>query len=412
MGTGRRLPGRVASEAPGPAAYVTDKDFKTASPRAIFSRAAKHSMRISDDVPGPGKYPVKSCLGQGPRAVLLSRRLVACPDNEKPGPATYTLQPSRDPLAYSFGLKTELPRAKLNTPGPGAYSPTHREVSPRAVYFPGRFGRSGRNIGVSRTVEEPGPGAYVAANSHRKGIQFSFTRAIRDLRSQTPTQLPGPGAYDQPTTLVHPATAASLTPRRSTIKMADTLPGPGAYTPVPNRAASPAFSIAKSPKAEPSRSLTPSPAAYTPTPQLKASPSYGIGTGKRETTRQWNDSPGPGSYTPKLPQDSPKFSMKMKLQSGWKKEVVPGPGHYSPSNSQILTKAKTPVIGTEPKLPMTMDTQQPSPGSYTVTSTPAGPRFTFGRSQRSDLRKDESPGPGQYTLPPTIANVPSYLLKQ
>ena len=134
MGTGRRLAERVASDIPGPAAYLTDKDFKPASPRAVFNRAAKHSLPSTGDIPGPGKYPVKSRLGEGPRAVLLSRQMPVSLDGDKPGPGNYDPKPTRDPRAYSFGLKTEvLTRGKVDTPGPGAYSPSHSEVSPRAV---------------------------------------------------------------------------------------------------------------------------------------------------------------------------------------------------------------------------------------------------------------------------------------
>lgn len=134
IGSGRRLVERKASEVPGPAAYSTDKDFKPSSPRAIFNRAAKHTLPSSGDIPGPGKYPVKSRLGEGPRAVLLSRQAPASPDGDKPGPGNYDPKLPRDPRAYSFGAKTELlPRDKLNTPGPGAYSPGPSEVSPRAV---------------------------------------------------------------------------------------------------------------------------------------------------------------------------------------------------------------------------------------------------------------------------------------
>lgn len=224
--------------------------------------------------------------------------------------------------------------------------------------------------------------------------------------------MPGPGTYDVEVKLVNPATAASLTPRRLMVKTGSALPGPGAYSPAMNRAISPAYSIARSPKADTIRSQTPSPAAYSPSPLLNISPSYGIGAGKRDAIKQVNDSPGPGTYTPKAQLDSPQFSMKLKLQTEGKKEDRPGPGHYSPSSSQILTRAKTPVIGNEPKLPTTVETHQPPPGAYNIPRALAGPRYSFGRSQRSQPRQDTSPGPGQYTLPPAVANVPAYLLKQ
>lgn len=210
---------------------------------------------------------------------------------------------------------------------------------------------------------------------------------------------------------MNPATAASLTPRRQG-RTESALPGPGAYSPALNRTASPAYSIARSPKADTIRSQTPSPAAYCPSPLLKTSPSYGIGAGKRDVGKLVNESPGPGTYTVKAQPESPQFSMKLKLQSEGKREELPGPAHYSPSSSQILTRARTPVIGREAKLPATLEAQQPPPGAYNISRSLAGPRFSFGRSQRSQPRQDRSPGPGQYTLPPTVANVPTYLLKQ
>ena len=135
IGSGRRLVETIVTDIPGPAAYSTDKDFKPSPPRAVFSRAAKQALPTHTEVPGPGMYPVKSMFGEGPKAVLLSRKLVNTPDLDKPGPGNYDPKLPDDQPAYSFGLKTEIVqvRDRAHTPGPGAYSPSETEKSPRAV---------------------------------------------------------------------------------------------------------------------------------------------------------------------------------------------------------------------------------------------------------------------------------------
>ena len=197
------------------------------------------------------------------------------------------------------------------------------------------------------------------------------------------------------------------------------VPGPGTYTPVPvHRSVSPAYSIGRSTKLfEPGqRAKTPSPADYRPKVPLRSTPSYAIGLTKRHLGQTVNpDFPGPGAYTPRQRDSAPQFSMKLKLTATQKTDQltnpVPsnqGPGHYSPNTSQVLEKPKMPVIGSEQKFANVKYTHGPSPGGYDISRELKGPRYSFTRSLRRPRAADLVPGPGQYTIPSGVANVPSY----
>lgn len=69
-----------------------------------------------------------------------------------------------------------------------------------------------------------------------------------------------------------------------------------------------------------------------------------------------------------------------------------------------------PVIGSEQKFVKKLLGDGPAPGSYMLRREMAGPRYSFTRSvRRSRLERSGSPGPGQYTIPSAVANVPSYV---
>ncbi len=194
------------------------------------------------------------------------------------------------------------------------------------------------------------------------------------------------------------------------------MPGPGTYTPLP-RSVSPAFSIGRSAKAQYQRSLTPSPADYSPNLLLRTTPGYIIGASKRDSGDKRGDLPGPGAYSPVPQTASPRFSIKMKL--GTTSQLSPnatpvsasqGPGAYSPADTFTVSKVPAAVIGSEAKLAAVKEFQRPPPGSYDVNRDLGSKGFSFGKSIRSKVKKSEYPGPGAYSPPSAIANVPSYLL--
>ncbi len=50
----------------------------------------------------------------------------------------------------------------------------------------------------------------------------------------------------------------------------------------------------------------------------------------------------------------------------------------------------------------------PGPGMYESKSGFAGPQYRFGNEKRSFYRTNEIPGPGQYSVPCSIGDVPKY----
>jgi len=54
--------------------------------------------------------------------------------------------------------------------------------------------------------------------------------------------------------------------------------------------------------------------------------------------------------------------------------------------------------------------EMPAPGTYDPKNMYNIPRWKFGAEIRGKIKKNEVPGPGQYDMKSTIANVPAYLL--
>ena len=410
IGNSKRVAGKN-EQTPGPGAYRYEVDLRKSPPRAVIGTADKNAgLRTSSESPGPGNYEVRSRLGSAPRAILMSRKTEML-DDHRPGPGAYAPKVPTEHLAYTFGLKLAELQSKDLPPGPGAYDPKCKEISPRTVYFPHRFGRSSREI-LNRTLDEPGPASY-RLNETLSGPRFAFRRASKQGNEGKSSQTPGPGSYNISGSLINRSTTASLTPRRPTSSLLRLqIPGPAAYSPS-NSSFTPAYTIGKSMKLDfKSRAKTPSPADYAPRPQFRAGPVCTIGHSRRDAGNG-NQNPGPAAYTPKYQESSPQFSIKMKLEERQKAtqpvSSMQGPADYSPNTSQILEKTRIPIIGSEQKLTR-YGGFNIGPGAYKLKSEVGGPRYSFSRSVRRIRPEDSSvPGPGQYTIPTTVANVPSYV---
>jgi len=264
-------------------------------------------------------------------------------------------------------------------------------------------------------MEDPGPGAYDLSSS-QSGPRFTIPKANKQGLGLATDQAPGPGTYDLAGNVVRVNTAASLTPRRpASTAFCLLVPGPGTYSPL-KRMFVPAYSIGKSLKLDGrSRAKTPSPADYAPNPQFRSVPTCAIGHSRRDLTKVTSvTTPGPGTYSPKTLDSTPQFTIKQRLGETQRLPLpVPftqGPGQYSPNTSQVLEKTKMPIIGSEQKFVRRRLGQGPDPGSYMLRGQLGGPRYTFSRSvRRSRQERSASPGPGQYSIPSAVANVPSYV---
>jgi hypothetical protein len=123
--------------------------------------------------------------------------------------------------------------------------------------------------------------------------------------------------------------------------------------------------------------------------------------------------PGPGAYQLPPKYQNPRFAMGIKIEepNPFKKEKRPGPGEYetplkataqqSPAFSMGLKLTDSPVHYKE----------SPGPGAYRAPTTIAeGPKYGFGTSQRGREKSSEAPGPGQYKIPSKIADLPAYAM--
>jgi len=51
----------------------------------------------------------------------------------------------------------------------------------------------------------------------------------------------------------------------------------------------------------------------------------------------------------------------------------------------------------------------PGPGNYSLKLDRSTPAFKFGSEKREWIAKNETPGPGQYKVPCSMVDVPTYL---
>ena len=113
-------------------------------------------------------------------------------------------------------------------------------------------------------------------------------------------KVPGPGSYDQKSSVVGVPSSKFGLAQRSTFGMADKTPGPGAYT-------------AKRPS---------------------TAPKYGFGTSERANFAGGSKIPGPGAYEYAgdfQRSDSKGVSIARRVDHGESSQLkVPGPGAYNP----------------------------------------------------------------------------------
>jgi len=148
--------------------------------------------------PGPGSYEVRTCIGQGPRAVLPPRCLSPsriAKATKGPGPGAYE---TRSCIGMGKGPTFTLApttRGAWNQsimPGPGEYD--HSGSTLRASGSP-RWGAppTQRRVQTQHSEDVRGQGAHsMTSTSLGEGPKFSFSRSLRE---QPRSGTPGPGAY-------------------------------------------------------------------------------------------------------------------------------------------------------------------------------------------------------------------------
>ena len=150
--------------------------------------------------------------------------------------------------------------------------------------------------------------------------------------------------------------------------------------------------------------------------QTRAS-GWKIGTSLRDDFGKGNKNPGPNNYSLSDKKGGPSYGMGLKLdnQSAVGQHIRktlgnPGAGNYKPD--YLTTKKAMPAFSMKGRYKNAIPSKVPGPGAYTSTSSPnkkAAPSYGFGtQAQRGKLQTSVAPGPGIYSLPCSIGNLPSY----
>ncbi len=355
-----------------------------------------------------------------------------------PGPAGYSPDFSgihrRLTYRYSFGTATRPSTNKSGrVPGPAQYdlgSQLHRAQC-------GSFTRSSRNTALQRPSTSAGPGSYnvdVSASllsTPKYGyveptISGRFGSSQRPATSGGPRERsavgPGPGSYNVGGTVGKDAPRAIVC-SRPPVAMSIKIPGPGAYETFPaGKDKSPAYRIATSPRLQERMEKYPGPADYTPKDFKSVSPmrckyaSAGaktwnrIGKAKRIGLYLRRNIPGPGAYTIKSLLGGTNRAILIGKGRSRARDLVPGPGQYT---VQMRRSSPAALMGSAKKQGMELNLTSPGPAAYNCRYERMSrtPKYSFGTGRRNlglsrSVRCD--PGPGDYMLRCTFANVPRY----
>jgi hypothetical protein len=293
------------------------------------------------------------------------------------GPGTY--EADKQQAVQESAPKYRIGTSKRNTdtrnlsPGPGTYDCTGKTEGPLWV-----FGSDTRTKEISKK-DGPGPGTYQVPS--RKD-QRSYSMRPR-YKAPIHTQSPGPGAYSPKTSGETPLFSIGRS-QRNTFRDSAAVPGPGTYQ---NR---------------------------TWTEDISSSIRFG--TSDRRSLSAMTQAPGPGSYqTRGKAGEGPAFTMRQKASNAKRPEVPvickQGPGTYEQDIKDVSFEASTKSkFGTSKRGSGEHSGNPVGPGMYDVRGDFIGPKWGFGTSGRSELRpKTANPGPGAYSIKPTVPDLPPYV---
>jgi len=177
-------------------------------------------------------------------------------------------------------------------------------------------------------------------------------------------------------------------------------PGPGAYTPIPERIMKKEPTVTIQGKHAPmNRELGPGPGQYYQGDKGLGGSNYSFPRGQRMKGKLRQPSPGPGSYTVKLPKGkSATFSEKFESGGLLKSNLGgPGPASYTAGVADPLKYTAGPKYGFGTSTRQTGTLKSgivlPGPGHYgkSVAFTGSGAKFSI---KSRPIARSESLGPG------------------
>ncbi|KAL4468907.1 hypothetical protein ABPG72_009177 [Tetrahymena utriculariae] len=322
-------------------------------------KARRQSLSSSNKLnPGPGTYSPENTnrshnisLTQSPLSLYKNNPAFSIGKEKRqsfvsgigPGSGKYQIENKfqfKTSPKYSFGLKTSTNFNNSSiTPSPNTYNSNDQYVSRKSPTY---------SIGVSR--------------------EQSPTDLFRKLKIMTP----GPGQYDQQSTLN--STMGKTFGREKRINTLPDTPGPGTY--------------------DNNKFI-----AYLENP-----PQYSFGSEKRTQTFE-SSTPAPGTYEI---DKSTMIKVGGFISKNGRCQIdcsqTPGPGKYSFDISSIKRKSENPVFGKSLRSSPTRN-DSPGPNEYEMPPIDIYKKRTsnntiFGQSDRPRLSSIGNPGPGQYKEKP------------
>lgn len=312
------------------------------SPSYSIGKSERFSTALS--TPGPGCYDLSKLSEKSPAYSIGKADRVLLGDQverlaKTPGPADYSPEKRiHSPSAYLLGKSSLKPEIR---PGPADYNTDKAKLYPKAAEY--TIGKSTRQDIVRNNY--PGPSSYNTQNA-KKSVSVSFSKSSRSIRFTSDS--PGPN-FVPPSTL---STNGGVIGIRTNRKESDS-PGPGHYS-AKDLSPSKSFSFKKSPRYLPKQPSEPSPASYSPV-ELKTSLGFRFTRSVRKdlfgshsnlnstTTNASLLTPGPGTYSPKFQNSSPRFTIPKSSRES-RIETSPGPGDYNVRKS--LEKSYNPRVQT------------------------------------------------------------------
>lgn len=401
--------------APGPGTYELRSD-NIVVPAAVFSSADRTELFKNKDLtPGPNEYQteiIKKSKSQTLYKPTYSKEKADKDKNKmiSPGPGSYNPNKSSVAVSYSMGNKVYAIGSDKAEPdiGPGHYNPSYNCIQ---ISKSSKFGSSQRNFKYD--TDTPGPGTYQLPITKALTTRFGLSE-----RSQARDKnYPGPGEYNIPGTLG--GTSKSISSRRPIPNSKDVIPGPGAYYPGNTKLSEGTKASISGRRQEKKINENPGPGSYNPsidyTKGVKATTTIGTASRWKET-KDDDKVPGPGHYEPSYKtntkaNEGPKVSILGRRQER-KIDDNPGPGAYDPSIDCTRSMKTMPVIGTATRWNeiKTNRNRVPGPGDYDPVYKPPLPAWTFTKDPKVKIVDDDQPAPGHYDIPPSLPDVPKYLM--
>jgi len=178
-------------------------------------------------------------------------------------------------------------------------------------------------------------------------------------------KVPGPGEYFYEDVFKKKANFYSFARSPRKIHEFYGVPGPGLYSPLDLENKGKGFSICRGPRVlSDARTVSPGPGDYS-YQVLQRKYQYSISKA-RNKSHDFNDSPGPGYYTPNLAaslENAPRVHFPRQERMPKKSFLTPAPGQYD------LNVFKSPGFTIPKAIPRMKKMQTPGPGLYEIPST-------------------------------------------